>query len=225
MKFLRIGLTNANNSSGSSKNNFFKDSSTSNTAINESLNNNFNLNHKLNDSTGSTCSLHTDPCIELQNLVSHAMVLMPLAIALISFIIGSLPTILLRSRYRVLGVRSCMWVLIELWIHLLISFAWFTLKGDRAQAYVWALHSSTYVLSSWHPRKHVMVHPGLQKMASLAGAAGVALFAWHFGPPVGLAAWNRRTDAQCGWAVHLTAVIGVELLEWGLGPLEWIVVG
>ena len=178
-----------------------------------------------NHTTFPTCSLHPDPCAELQKSVSHSVVLFPLGIALIFFIVGALPTLLSRSRYRVLGVRSCLWVLIELWVHLTISFLWFMLKGDRAQAYVWALHSSTHVLASWQPRKRVIPYPGLQSFASLAGCACVALFAWQFGPPVGLAAWNRRSDAQCGWAVHLTSVIGVELVEWGLGPLEWVVVG
>ena len=177
------------------------------------------------NTTFPTCAVHPDPCGELQNSVSHSMVLFPLGIALIFLVVGALPTLLSRSRYRVLGVRSCLWVLVELWIHLTISFLWFMLKGDRAQAYVWALHSSAHVLSSWQPRKRVIPYPGLQLFASLAGSACVALFAWQFGPSVGLAAWNRRIDAQCGWAVHLTAVIGVDLVEWGLGPLELVVVG
>jgi hypothetical protein len=153
------------------------------------------------------------------------MVLAPFAIALISFIVGSLPTVFLRSRYRVFGVRSCIWVLIELWIHLSIAFSWFILDENRAQAYAWALHSSTYILSSWQPRKNVIVHCGLQRIVSSVGAACVVLFAWHFGPPIGIAAWDRHSDAQCGWIVHLTAVMGVDLLGWVLGPIEWFVVG
>ena len=177
------------------------------------------------NSNASTCSVHPDPCAELQNLVSHGMVLIPIGIALFFFIVGALPTMFLRSRYRVWGVRNCLWVLIELWIHLLISYIWFTLKEDRAQAYVWALHSSSHILASWQPRKGVMPYPGIQTLSSLAGVVCVALFAWQFGPPVGLAAWHRRSDAQCGWAVHLTAVIGVGLVEWVLGPLECVVSG
>jgi hypothetical protein len=153
------------------------------------------------------------------------MVLVPLGIALLFLIIGALPTLLLKCRHRVHGVRSCLWVLIELWIHLLLSFIWFTLRGDRAQAYVWAIHSAAHILASWQPKRGVMPYPGLQKAASLAGIAGLGLFAWQFGPAVGLAAWYRRSDAQCGWAVHLTAVIGVEFVGWVLGPLEWMVIG
>ena len=185
---------------------------------------NYSETNQLNPNA-STCSVHPDPCAELQDSVSHLMALIPLAIALMFFIVGALPTLLLRSRHRVLGVRSCLWVLIELWIHLLISYTWFMLKEDRAQAYVWALHAAAHVLASWRPRTRVIPYPGLQTLASLAGVGCVALFAWQFGPPVGLAAWNRRSDAQCGWAVHLTAVIGVELVAWGLGPLEWAVAG
>lgn len=176
-----------------------------------------------NHTTFPTCSLHPDPCAELQKSVSHTVVLFPLGIALIFFIVGSLPTLLSRSRYRVLGVRSCLWVLIELWVHLTISFLWFMLKEDRAQAYVWALHSSTHVLASWQPRKRVISFPTLQCLASMVGCTCVALFAWQLGPPVGLAAWNRRSDAQCGWAVHLTSIIGVELIECVLEPLQWLV--
>jgi hypothetical protein len=177
------------------------------------------------NSNTTTCSVHPDPCAELQNSVSHGMVLIPIGISLFFFIIGALPTMFMRSRYRVWGVRNCLWVLIELWINLLISYIWFTLKEDKAQAYVWALHSSSHILASWNPRKGVIPYPGLQKIASLAGVGCVALFAWQFGPPVGLAAWHRKSDAQCGWAVHLTAVIGVELVEWILGPLECVVSG
>lgn len=228
IKILWRGLSQMNQSSNAHRDENMKVRSVPHTAKNASQFNEFQPLNKINDSnasTGSTCALHTDPCTELQTLVSHAMVLVPLGLALIFVLAGALPTLLLKSRYRVYGVKSCMWVLIELWVHLLISFAWFMLNGDRAQAYVWALHSSTYVLTTWQPRKSVINHPGLQKMASLTGAACVALFAWHLGPPVGLAAWSRRSDAQCGWKVHLTAVVGVELVEWALGPLEWIVSG
>jgi hypothetical protein len=186
---------------------------------------NFSDKNETNTTESNTPLSCSDPCSNLQTLVSHSMVLIPLGIALLFFVVGALPALLLRSRYRVYGVRSCLWVLIELWIHLLISYFWFTFKGDRAQAYVWVLHASAYILATWQPRKGVMQYPGLQRAASLVGISCVGLFAWQFGPPVGLAAWYRRSDAQCGWAVHLTAVIGVELVGWLLGPFEAVVSG
>lgn len=215
MGLIRKGVSQISKNSHSNKNRFMNNNSTNGFKISNTINDS-------NESNGHTCTLYTDPCTELQSLVGYEMVLFPFGLALVFILVGALPTLLLKSRYRVFGVKSCIWVLIELWIHLLISFAWFISYGDKAQAYVWALHSSTYILTSWQPKKSVINHPGLQKMASVTGAVCVALFAWHIGPPVGLAAWNRRSDAQCGWKVHLTAVAGVEVVEWGLGALGWI---
>ena len=55
------------------------------------------------------------------------------------------------------------------------------------------------------------------------GAMCVALFAWQLGPSVGLAAWYSKGDALCGWSVHLIAVLGVELAQWVLGPVELLI--
>jgi hypothetical protein len=172
-----------------------------------------------NSTNSSTCH---DPCATLQHSVTHAMALAPLGIALLFFIASALPVVLLRSRFRVHGVRSCLWVLVALWVHLFCTYAWFL--HDRAQAYAWALHAASHVLAAWQPRRGVMPYPGLQRLTSLAGAWCVGLFAWQLGPPVGLAAWQRSSDALCGWRMHLTGVLGVELVEWVLGPLEGLVV-
>ena len=176
--------------------------------------------NKLNGSDNGVCS---NPCSELQSSVNHTMVLTPLGIALLFYTVAALPALLLRSRYKVHGVRSCLWVLIELWVHLIATHVLFHL--DRAQAYVWALHASAHILCRWQPKKKVMPYPGLHLFASLAGVCGIGLFAWQWGPPVGLAAWHSHSDAQCGWKVHLTSVIGVEVVGLALGPLEWLVVG
>lgn len=170
-----------------------------------------------------TCANLLNPCTELHDSVNHTMVLVPFGIALLFFTVGALPVMLLRCRHRVLGVRSCLWVLIELWVHLMATHIMF--RFDRAQAYVWALHAAVHVLASWQPRRGVMPYPGLQRAVSLAGVCAVAVYAWQYGPPVGLAAWYSRTDAQCGWKVHLTAVIGMELIGGVLWPLEGAVVG
>lgn len=164
----------------------------------------------------------SNPCAELQASVNHGMVLMPLGIALLFFVMAALPVVLFRSRYRVYGVRSCLWVLIELWVQLILTHVLFTV--DKAQAYVWALHASAHILSHWQPKKG-MPYPGLQTVASMAGVWCVGLFAWQWGPPVGLAAWQSKSDAQCGWKVHLTSVVGVEVVSLIFWPLEAFVVG
>jgi hypothetical protein len=170
----------------------------------------------------TTASCH-DPCADLQHSVTRGMVLAPLAVALVFFVCGALPVLVLRSRYKVQGVRSCLWVLVELWLHLVLTTVVF--EFDRAQAYVWALHCSSYILSAWQPRRGVMPYPGLQRFASVLGAWAVGVFAWQLGPPVGLAAWYRSSDALCGWKVHLVGIVGVELLAWVLGPFGAVVVG
>lgn len=169
-----------------------------------------------NTTNSSTCH---DPCATLQHSVTHLMALAPFGVALVFFVAAALPVVLLRSRFRVHGVRSCLWVLVELWVQLICTYAWFV--HDRAQAYVWALHSAAYILAAWQPRRGVMPYPALQRLTSLAGAWCVGLFAWQLGPPVGLAAWHRSVDALCGWRMHLTSVVGVELVGWVLGPVEW----
>jgi hypothetical protein len=59
----------------------------------------------------------------------------------------------------------------------------------------------------------------------MAGAASVGLFAWQFGPAVGLAAWFRRGDALCGFTVHLVAILGIEFAQWVLVPVELLIAG
>ena len=186
------------------------------TIINGSNNSNNNIS---NSSDQPTCK-ETNPCGELQAAVSHSIILIPLGIALLFSTIGALPVLLCRSKYQVKGVRSCLWVLIELWIHLIITYLLF--QYDKAQAYVWALHSSAQILTAWQSKDRAP-YPGLQKLICVLGVWCIGLFAWQHGPPVGLAAWYSDSDAQCGWKVHLTAVIGVEFVGWVLAPLEALV--
>jgi hypothetical protein len=157
----------------------------------------------------------------LQNSISHFMVLIPLGIALFFSIVRAIPILIFRSRHKVQGIRGCLWVLIQLWVHLIITYLFFLF--DKPQAYVWALHSASYILTTWQSKRDI--YPGFQRLASLLGVWCVGLFAWQFGPPVGLAAWYSKSDAQCGWKVHLTAVLGVELVESVLWPWETLVIG
>ena len=164
----------------------------------------------------ATCN---DPCADLNKAIQHeALVLAPIGLALLFGLAAALPTLLCRSKHRIAGVKSFLWVLMQLWVYLLIAHFLYVQRKDRAQAYVWALHSASHSLASWAPARKVM--GSLHWLLTSLGAACVSLFAWQYGPPVGLAAWYRKGDALCGWSVHLLAVLGVELAQWVLGPFE-----
>lgn len=166
-------------------------------------------------SPASTCH---DPCATLSVSVTRGMVLVPLGLALLFLAAGAFQMLAVQGRRRAEGVRGCLAVLLRLWVHVLLAFLyWF--EHDRAQAYAWALHSSVYLLSVWQPR----AVPQLGMLTCWAGVAGVCVFAWQFGPPIGLAAWNRSGDALCGWRVHLVAMVGVELVELGAGLAQGVV--
>jgi hypothetical protein len=162
-----------------------------------------------------------DPCADLNKAIQHeTLVLAPLGIALLFGLAAALPTLLCRSKHRIAGVKSFLWVLVQLWVCLLITHFLYVQRKDKAQAYVWALHSASHALASWTPAKRVL--SGAHWVLTSLGAACVSLFAWQYGPPVGLAAWFRKGDALCGWSVHLLAILGVELLQWVLGPFEML---
>jgi hypothetical protein len=152
----------------------------------------------------------SDPCSELQNSVDHTMILMPLGIALI-FLILKIPLILFKSKVN--NIRDCIWVLSEIWIHLVITY----FISDKAQAYAWSLQSSAFILTTWQPKKCLNLH----KIYVIFGVGCIAFFAWQLGPPIGLAAWYN--DAQCGWKVHLISLVGIDLLHFVLWPLEALV--
>jgi hypothetical protein len=169
----------------------------------------------------SSCA---DPCADLNNSIQgEALVLAPTAIVVLFSLAAILPTLVTKSKNKVLGIKSYLWVLLQLWVYLLVAHYLYTTRKDRAQAYVWALHSTSHVLSSWSPKRGsavVMKHPTLHCALTTLGAACVSLFAWQVGPGVGLAAWYSKGDALCGWSVHLIAVLGVELAQWVLSPVE-----
>jgi hypothetical protein len=186
-----------------------------------------NDDNNSNNNNTSTCS---DPCEELNQAIhSELLVLVPTAIACLFSLAAAFPSLALKSKNRVLGVKSFLWVLFQLWVYLLITHFLFK-RRERAQAYVWALHSASHALSTWAPGRGVMMYPGLHWTAMALGAACVGLFAWQIGPSVGLAAWNDRGNNNtngvlCGWTVHLKAILGVELVQWVLGPVEGLLMG
>ena len=182
-------------------------------------NNNNNTSSNTTNFTTATC---TDPCAELNKAIqSEILALVPYAIAVAFSLIAVLPTLVLKGKHKILGIKSYLWVLFQLWVHLLLTHLIFT--RDKAQAYVWALHSTSHVLSVWRPKRGILRCQMLHFACTNLGAMCVALFAWQLGPSVGLAAWYSKGDALCGWSVHLIAVLGVELAQWVLGPVELLI--
>ena len=160
-----------------------------------------------------TCSMR--PCEALQGAVkSIYFILIPVGIAVIAWGVGCLPTMVLRSKTKVQGIKQCLWVLVSLYLHMFISCMWYK-SGDRVQAYVWILHSSCQVLASWGQR--YLLYQGLQRVSVCLGVLLISGFAWYFGPPLGLAGWHSGVQAQCGLSSHLVAVLGVEFVGWGVG--------
>ena len=163
------------------------------------------------------------PCGDIERSIkSNLIVLIPVGLSVTFWLLASMPTILLRSKSRVQGIKSCVWGIFLLWVHMIIGYLWFK-GGHRAQGYVWALHSTCQVLSLWGGSgSKGLTYPGLHKVITCLGVTSITSFAWYIGPPVGLAAWYNGSHAQCGWSVHLVAVIGVELVGWVLDVLGWL---
>ena len=120
------------------------------------------------------------------------------------------------------GMQCCLWALVQLWLHLLVVYGAFYARGQKVQAYVWALHASTNVLSCWRPKGRVLNYPGLQRLATVLGVGAVSGFAWQAGVPSGIAPWYQGRygcQGQCGYRVHLVASLGVDLVRWALSGL------
>lgn len=169
-----------------------------------------------------------DWCGVLEDLVGVREVLTPLGLAAAAWFVASCPVVALRSRSRVAGMRCCLWALVQLWLHLLVVYGAFYARGQKVQAYVWALHASTNVLSCWRPKGRVLNYPGLQRLATVLGVGAVSGFAWQAGVPSGIAPWYQGRygcQGQCGYRVHLVASLGVDLVRWALGPLGGVVIG
>jgi hypothetical protein len=149
---------------------------------------------------------------------------MPTLVAGVAVWCAAIPTIVFSSRHKVRGVRSLISVLLLLWIHLTIGYAWFHVFGDRVQGYVWTLHAAAQVLISWQPRHGTLVCQWAQPLWSVVGALCVAMFAWQSGPYVGLILYRSDVFDHCGWIAHLHATLGVDLVTWLYWPIGRAVV-
>ena len=86
-------------------------------------------------------------------------------------------------------------------------------------AYSWSLHSSGISMLSFFPKRAIVGNRVIYVLTPLICVACICLYAWRRGPPVGIAPWISGDQAQCGWMVHLVAVLGSDLLAYLLSPL------
>ena len=169
--------------------------------------------------TLTDCKL--DPCSGLDAMVDEGHVLAPIVVAGVAWAVGSLPVFVLGSRHRVACIRSCLWVLLLLWMTLLTGSALF--YTSRIQAYVWVIHAVCGVLYSWNAK--LFRYPGLQRLTVSLGVWCVSWYAWQYVPPLGITGWFSGGQAQCGGSIHLKACLGIDLALWVLMPVRRLVEG
>ena len=120
-------------------------------------------------------------------------------------------------------MRSCLWILSLLWVQMLAGYILF--RRERVWGYAWAIHSSTQALCTWRPMRRTLVFQSAHPWLMILGVLYTASLAWQAGPPVGLISWSSGKQSQCGWAAHLIAVLGVDLVQWVLSPIKLLVAG
>lgn len=168
----------------------------------------------------ATCSL---PCTVVGAHLLPRHLVAPFALALSAWACTALPTLILRGSNQAQGVRACLWPLLLLQLHLILARLAF--PHNPVWAYAWALHASAGVLSGWAPPRRALAFQALQPWLAGAGVALICLFAWNTGAPAGLVRWRTGAYSQCGWAAHLVAGVGVDVLTGILGPLGSLVIG
>ena len=189
----------------------------------------FNSSQWVVSNASNTASHHSDnnvcpsSCAALESSVLLWHTVAPTPIAACAWLIASLPTLLMRSRQRTLGVRTCLWQLVLLWLSVMIAYALFT--RQRVLGYVWAIHAAVHTLSAWAPPRHVVVMPTSHRVITFIGVLAVCGFAWQVGPPVGIIAWQGGWTSQCGLSAQFMAVLGVDFVGWMLVPVGGVVAG
>ena len=169
---------------------------------------------------GDVCTL---PCSVLGAGLTLLHLVAPSAIATVAWLCASLPTVLLRRRMQFHGLRACLWPLLQLWLHLILAYAAF--RFNPVWGFAWALHAPAQILTSWAPPRRVLALQGLHPWFVMLGVGCVWLYAWNIGAPAGLVRWKTGAQSQCGWAAHLVAVTGVDLVTGMAAPLAGLVMG
>ncbi len=172
------------------------------------------------ESLHNVCSI---PCSLLGAQLRVQHLAYPCILALCACLASVLPTFVGRGRYKVLGIRSCLWPVLWLWVCLLVSYGLFA--RERVFGFAWMLHSSAHVLAVWQPPERFLVYGWLQPILCLVGAVSIWFYAWGTGGPLSLICWRTGAQSQCGWSAHLVAVLGVDFADWLLSPVGAFVMG
>lgn len=159
------------------------------------------------------------PCSALQAAVRIYDVLVPFCISTICWWLMATAALVLRIRHKAYAMRALLWPIIFICVSLWIAYALFSIRQDRPLAYAWSLHASVTGLIAFTPSKSLVAQPFLYAASPLVCLACLCAYAREYGPPVGIAPWASGQQAQCGWMVHLIAVIGADLLAWVMSPL------
>jgi hypothetical protein len=147
----------------------------------------------------------------------------PCAMGALAWLGATLPTLVLRGRRQVQGLRSCAWALLQLWLHMLLSYWLF--RANPVWGFAWALHAPAQVLAGWAPPRRVLSLQALHPWFCAMGVACVVLFAWNTGAPAGVVRWRTGVQSMCGWSAHLVGVTGVDLVTVMMAPLGALVTG
>ena len=172
----------------------------------------------MEDSNNDNQTCHS-PCGALQGRVSVENILYPFGIALASWLLCFLPTVVVRARHKALAIRALCWPVLFTFVSMWGAHALFFFKRDKVLAYAWSLHSSTTGLYTFSPHRALVTQRFLFFVAPLLCLTSLCLYAIERGPPVGIVPWASGQQAQCGWMVHFTAVMSSEVLIWALSPL------
>lgn len=176
--------------------------------------------HHADDNDSQVCP---SSCAGLESSVLLWHAVAPTLIAAGVWLVASLPTLVIRSRWRALGIRACLWQLLLLWLNMMLSYSFFI--RQKVWGYVWAVHAAVHTLTAWAPPRRVLVMQASHRALIVMGVVALCLFAWQAGPPVGLIAWRSGWTSQCGLSAHLFAVLGVDFVAWVLMPVGSVVAG
>jgi hypothetical protein len=184
------------------------------------------LQEEEEDTPTATCSntSNSQPCSGLAKKIEVWHIVTPIYIAGAAWLIVAMPTLFLAGRHKARGIRDLLCTLALLWIHLIISYCIFYFLEDIVLAYTWGVHSSAHALATWKPRRFVLICQAIQPWVAVLGVLCVAGFAKEVGAPVSLIPWQNGRQAQCGLRVHLLSIIGVDFVDWIVGPVREMMV-
>ena len=170
--------------------------------------------HKNN--TTQTCPI-ASPCDDLNSSINALnLILIPSLIGTACCTLTSSSFFIFKSRQRLQGIRASLWCIFVFWVHILLACSLY-MNSHKAHAYVWILHSTCltlYDFASLLPTQGLLPHLGI---------ISTIIFAYLFGPPAGLVPFHSTSHAQCGWSLHLLALLGIESIHASLSSLSNLV--